>query len=230
MNAARRAPLAASLAVFACLAVLAPSVELDAAERCRPQKAQHFLVRSSYILKGQLAPKRHATSIRYRTEHYGFVEGFGDPKWNAHPPTFFAEETSFFGHKLTVHQKIVPALSCVEREIQHACTGDDRYEPRAVSGFRDRNTYRGGEITNHLYGIAIDVDPEQNPCCHCVEPWSEAPQCTKQVKSPFERAAMPACFIHAFERFGFYWLGRDMLEDTMHFEFLGRPERVMAQK
>jgi hypothetical protein len=129
-----------------------------------------------------------------------------------------------------VHQKIVPALACVEREIKRACGDDERYEPHAVTGFRDRNTFRGGEITNHLYGIALDIDPEQNPCCHCVEPWSQAPQCTKEVKSPFERAAMPACFIHSFERFGFYWLGRDMLEDTMHFEFLGRPEKVVAKK
>ena len=37
---------------------------------------------------------------------------------------------------------------------------------------------------------------------------------------------MPACWVKAFERFGFYWLGRDELEDTMHFEFLGDPAKI----
>jgi hypothetical protein len=43
----------------------------------------------------------------------------------------------------------------------------------------------------------------------------------------FERTALPRCWIDAFERFGFYWLGRDPgLRDTMHFEFLGDPELI----
>jgi hypothetical protein len=39
---------------------------------------------------------------------------------------------------------------------------------------------------------------------------------------------MPACWVGVFERFGFYWLGHDALKDTMHFEFLGDPERIGA--
>ena len=39
--------------------------------------------------------------------------------------------------------------------------------------------------------------------------------------------AMPECWVHAFERFGFYWLGHDVLQDTMHFEFLGDPDRIV---
>jgi hypothetical protein len=34
--------------------------------------------------------------------------------------------------------------------------------------------------------------------------------------------------VQAFERFGFYWLGHDALQDTMHFEFLGDPDRILA--
>lgn len=221
----RLALLCFALAALVLL-VFVPTIEADAAERCRPQKAQSFLIRKSYIVKGQMQPKRHERAVRYRTEHYGLVEGFGNPKWNSHAPSTFAETTTFMGLSLSVHQKIVPALSCVEREIKKSC-GKDPYEARAVSGFRDRNTYRGGEITNHLFGIALDIDPERNPCCHCVEPWSQDPQCQKDVKSPYERAAMPRCWIQSFEKYGFYWLGHDELEDTMHFEFLGRPEKVV---
>jgi hypothetical protein len=39
--------------------------------------------------------------------------------------------------------------------------------------------------------------------------------------------AMPECWVHAFERFGFYWLGHDVLKDTMHFEFLGDPDKIV---
>jgi hypothetical protein len=38
--------------------------------------------------------------------------------------------------------------------------------------------------------------------------------------------AMPACWVSAFEQYGFYWLGHDELKDTMHFEFLGDPNKV----
>ena len=192
------------------------------AGRCRPQAPQPFLQRDHYVLQGSLSPGAHEKALRYRTEHYGYVEGFGSRAWNAHEPKDFAQTTTFAGLRLLVHKKIVDPLHCVEREIQRACRAAP-YQPKAMGGFRDHNTYRGGEVTNHLYGIAIDIDPDRNPCCHCVKPWSDEPRCARQVHSPYERAALPPCWIHSFERFGFYWLGHDELEDTMHFEFLGIP-------
>jgi hypothetical protein len=39
--------------------------------------------------------------------------------------------------------------------------------------------------------------------------------------------AMPRCWVSAFEKFGFYWLGHDELADTMHFEFLGDPRKIL---
>jgi hypothetical protein len=42
----------------------------------------------------------------------------------------------------------------------------------------------------------------------------------------YKRTALPKCWVRSFERFGFHWLGHDDLEDTMHFEFLGDPERI----
>jgi len=81
-----------------------------------------------------------------------------------------------------------------------------------------------------MYGIAIDVDPKSNPCCGCVPPWNDHPLCRKKVDSEFERMTMPRCWVEVFERFGFYWLGRDeRLRDTMHFEFLGDPEHILPE-
>jgi hypothetical protein len=216
----------AVLAAVVLLALLAPVAEAQADGRstCHPQRAQRFLVRGSYIIGGMLFPRAHQRSLRYRIEQYGAVDGFGSAEWNDTPAAEAAQPTSFMGLPLSMHRRVVPALSCVEREIRKKCEKHD-YRPAAVTGFRDHNTYRGGEVTNHLFGIALDIDPEKNPCCHCVEPWNQHPLCSKKVRSPYERAAMPRCYIDAFERHGFYWLGHDELEDTMHFEFLGKPEK-----
>jgi hypothetical protein len=130
------------------------------------------------------------------------------------------------GLPIRMHRKVVPALKCVEVEISQACV-DHPYTPHALAGIRSRNTYRGGEVTNHAYGIAIDVDPSVNTCCGCVSPWNDAPACKRHAKSEYDRMAMPECWVHAFERYGFYWLGHDVLRDTMHFEFLGDPTRIL---
>jgi len=125
-----------------------------------------------------------------------------------------------------MNRKVAPALACVEEEIRRSCA-DHPYVPHALAGIRYRNTYRGGEVTNHAYGIAIDVDPDINTCCGCVPPWNDAPACKRPSKSEYGHMAMPECWVHAFERFGFYWLGHDVLKDTMHFEFLGDPDRIV---
>ena len=219
---ARRLSLLGLAAATSALC-LVPEAEADAAGTCKPQRPQPFLVRGTYHKKGLIDPVRHAKSIEFRTKTYGKVEGFGLPSWNSEEPSGASPKTSFMGKGVSLHKKVVPHLACVEKEIKTRCK--QPYEVTALSGFRDRNTYRGGEVTNHLFGIALDIDPQKNPCCHCVEPWSEDPLCKKEVKTPYERAAMPRCWIDTFEKHGFYWLGHDDLEDTMHFEFLGKPSQ-----
>jgi hypothetical protein len=193
--------------------------------KCAQQKPQNFLVRSTYVVNNNVLAAAHAKSIRYRIEQYGHVDGFGSADWNPHPPSFYAKTVSFFGHQLRMHEKAAPALQCVEQELKRACAGHP-YQPQAVGGFRDYNSYRGGEITNHLFGLAIDIDPEKNPCCRCVEPWPDHPACKGDSKTIYQRMAMPKCWVDTFEKYGFYWLGHDKLQDTMHFEFLGRPEKI----
>jgi hypothetical protein len=129
------------------------------------------------------------------------------------------------GLPISVHSKIVPALAAVEKHIANTCTGGSSYTPKAIGGFRSANTYRGAEVSNHLFGIAIDIDPGRNPCCGCVAPWPTNPICKNQG-SVYNRTSLPRCWIQSFERFGFDWLGHDTLEDTMHFEFLGDPDRI----
>jgi hypothetical protein len=192
---------------------------------CNEQAPQDFLVRGQFLKAGAEGNQR---AIQYRTDHYGYFKGYGHPAPGAQPPSAFVVPTTFMGISVEMHRKVVPALACVEREIAESCA-DHPYTPHALAGIRYRNTYRGGEVTNHAYGIAIDIDPTINTCCGCVPPWNDAPACHKHAKSEYDRMAMPECWVHAFERYGFYWLGHDTLRDTMHFEFLGDPDRILKK-
>jgi hypothetical protein len=190
---------------------------------CNEQAPQDFLVRGNFLKGGAAAVQR---AIQYRTDTYGYFRGFGRPGPDALPPSHYVVDTTFMGLPVKMHAKVVPALRCVEEEIKLACT-EHPYTARALAGVRFKNTYRGGEVTNHIYGIAIDIDPGLNTCCGCVKPWNEAPACQRPARSEYDRMAMPECWVHAFERYGFYWLGHDVLKDTMHFEFLGDPEHIV---
>jgi len=203
----------------------APSVG-GARSACNDQAPQDFLVRGNFLKAGRAGLER---AIQYRTDHYGYFPGFGRPGPGSRPPNAYATTTTFMGLPVRMHRKVVPALQCVEQEIRTTCV-DHPYTPSALAGIRFRNTYRGGEVTNHAYGIAIDIDPSQNTCCGCVPPWNDAPACKRRAKSEYDRMAMPECWVHVFERFGFYWLGHDTLRDTMHFEFLGDPDRILREQ
>lgn len=198
---------------------------------CRPQRAQEFLKRPHFVRGGRLDGKRNDKTVRFRVERYGSITGLPFERLNAVTVQSRLVSTQFFGLGVQVHRSVAPALRCVERRIRKRCTdADERYKPRALGGFRQNNTFRGGELSNHLFGIAVDIDPDRNPCCGCVEPWPEHPACQGDAQTVFERTELPRCWIYAFERYGFYWLGRDpILRDTMHFEFLGNPDRVLTE-
>jgi len=203
--------------------------------KCRYQQAQSFLTRGTYNNRGGLSKKQYLKrsaifekSVRYRTETYGYVKGFGKHKWNKAVPAQNSETTTFFGRRVRLHKKIIPVLQCVENQILHECKAYP-YKPQHLSGLRTINTYHNGDVSNHMFGIAIDIDPLLNPCCGCIPPWNKSPLCRKKVKSVFERMKMPKCWVNVFERFGFYWLGHDRLKDTMHFEFLGKPDQIIRK-
>jgi hypothetical protein len=195
--------------------------EAASASTCVDQAPQDFLIRGNFLKD----PKGNERAIQYRTDQYGYFKGFGHPAAGAQAPSAQVVSTTFMGLPVRMHRKVVPVLACVEKEIARACA-DHPYKPQALAGIRFRNTYRGGEVTNHAYGIAIDVDPARNTCCGCVPPWNDAPACKRPGKSEYDHMDMPECWVHAFERFGFYWLGHDVLRDTMHFEFLGDPDKI----
>ncbi len=189
---------------------------------CMEEEAQDFLKRD--VIKRSLDPDGALkTSIQYRILHYGHFPDGPYRNVNPIPVGNNVQKVIFLGLPAKVHKKVVHPLSCVEKAIQQDCLLTP-YFAQNLSTFRTINSYRGGELSNHLFGLAIDIDPSINPCCGCVKPWSDHPSCQIPDLNAWERTKLPACTIKAFERFGFYWLGRDPdLQDTMHFEYLGRP-------
>ena len=148
-------------------------------------------MRRGYIIdpKASAAERKRRRAARrrseeYRTQQYGYFPGFGRRQDNARPPRAFARRTTFMGRVVVMHEKVVPALACVEQALRRDCS-DHPYQPERVTGMRDHNTYKDYEVSNHVYGIALDIDSDKNPCCGCVGKWREAKACRKQVKSPF---------------------------------------------
>ncbi len=203
----------------------APGVGRTGTRTCRSQKVLPFLVRKNFLRAGATDAQAHARAVRWRAEKYGHVPGLGLEGYNREPVSRHVRTTRFMGLPITMHEKVIPRLACVEHRLQQACRAPrDAYEPRAIGGLRTLNTYHQGEVSNHLFGIAVDIDPDRNPCCHCVDPWPEHRYCRKTAHSVYERTELPRCWIKVFEQAGFYWLGHDQLEDTMHFEYLADPD------
>ncbi|MEM9069305.1 MAG: M15 family metallopeptidase [Myxococcota bacterium] len=202
------------------------------ATACNYQQPIDYLVRENFLPRWTQPPEEQRRrrglqkqAVEFRTKNYGYFEGFGNQRHNRTTPSDNATRTRFMDLPVRVNSKIVPALECVEQVIRSEC--GDSYTARRLSGLRTRNTYHNGQVSNHVYGIAVDVDPNLNTCCMCVAQWGDHPLCQNPVESIYERMAMPSCWVHVFERFGFYWLGRDRLQDTMHFEFLGDPDHIL---
>ena len=224
-------PADAPSSASAAAAVPPLPLEAGGSSACNEQGPQEFLVSAHYNGRSLATAEARrnwkaavARSVRYRTEQYGYYAGFGSLAWNGKSLASQIRTAKFFGLTVRLHEQVLPALSCVEEALHRECSASP-YQPRALSGIRQSNTYFDGDVSNHMYGIALDIDPLQNPCCNCIEPWRSSPRCQGK-KTDFERMDMPKCWITVFERFGFYWLGHDALKDTMHFEFLGDPSRV----
>lgn len=126
-------------------------------------------------------------------------------------------EIDFQGKKIRVHKKAAKAFLKVDEDIKK-CSDE---ESRSYS-FDDLQTYNwrlirnGNELSRHSFGIAIDINPKNNPFCPY---WAV---CKKQNVLITD---IPECIVKAFIKNGFVWGGLwTSVKDPMHFEYAGEPD------
>ncbi|QSQ10660.1 M15 family metallopeptidase [Myxococcus landrumensis] len=125
----------------------------------------------------------------------------------------------FFGQKLKVHRKVLPAFQRVAARLEPLVEKDASLRAflRGAGGtFAWRNIANTNRRSAHSYGVSLDLNTARS---HYWE-W-------QRPKSPVRwRNAVPQALVDAFEAEGFIWGGRWYHYDTMHFEY--RPELLDA--
>ncbi len=69
---------------------------------------------------------------------------------------------TLFGHPVRIHQNLVPSLSRVDAAWRSR-GGDSYYRVTSVGGYACRKIAGSNKMSNHSYGVAVDINPAQNP-------------------------------------------------------------------
>jgi D-alanyl-D-alanine carboxypeptidase len=112
---------------------------------------------------------------------------------------------------ISVNRKIATALLLVFTDILDKCGHDQRkVDATGISAYGGCYSYRpirgssAGNLSNHAFGAAIDIDPANNPLGAKI-------------------GKMPALVVNAFKAQGFLWGGDyKTRKDPMHFEAVSR--------
>lgn len=111
---------------------------------------------------------------------------------------------NFLGGSLTVNKQFVASARRIDAAWR-ARGGDSFYRVTSVGGYNCRKIKGTNRWSNHAYGVAIDINPAQNP--H-----------TKPGDSNYGQTNMPPAFRQLFLSEGWGWGGNwSSSKDTMHF-------------
>src|SRR3989344_6074214 len=152
-----------------------------------------------------------------------------------------------------LHEKAMPILLCAEKEI--ISSSNCNYELKNLQDFMSGNNlpnqkgrdsireagrtcptnYENDYCSRHLFGIAFDLNPEQNPycktsCSFSTETNYKYTQPTNCSTGPTPcQYNLPQCVIDIFESYGFQWGGTKVYNyDYMHFDLAINPENIPA--
>lgn len=112
---------------------------------------------------------------------------------------------NLFGHEVSINEKIIPFLDAVQKDVNDAKTG---YNFNNITTYNYRSKRGGGGQSLHSWGIAVDINPADNPYQ------------LGNYGSP--QTDIPPKIVEIFRKHGFIWGGEWVGEyDSMHFEWYG---------
>jgi hypothetical protein len=139
----------------------------------------------------------------------------------------------YLGTRVSVHERLVPALKRVETRLNALAKTDDSVKTflasiTSIEGYNWREIADSPSRSNHSWGIAVDILPknwsQKNIYWNWVTYFND-----RWMLIPLDRRWMPpAAVVSVFEDEGFVWGGKWLLWDNMHFEY--RPELLVLQK
>lgn len=112
--------------------------------------------------------------------------------------------TNFLGMSVTVNRQFIPSLQRIDARWRQM-GGNSFYRVYSVGGYNCRNIAGTNRRSNHAYGLAIDINPADNP--H-----------TRPGDPNYGRTNMPPAFRQLFLNEGWGWGGNwNSSKDTMHY-------------
>ena len=110
------------------------------------------------------------------------------------------------GRVINVHQDMIPALNQVAANLAVEANNGRVYAITSVGGFNPRTISGSHQLSRHGLGLAIDINPAQNP--HRSD--------NRLITN------MPTWFVDAWRSAGFCWGGDwQSIKDPMHFSWIG---------
>lgn len=137
-------------------------------------------------------------------------------------------EVSFLGQSTRIHYIAYDPLKRVEARIVEMAQTDTEVRSfvenlATVHGYNWRNIAGSGSRSYHSYGLAIDLVPRSFSGLPVYWRWASEAGWTDWWRIPvLRRWNPPQPVIDAFESEGFYWGGKWLFFDNIHFEY--RPE------
>ncbi len=111
---------------------------------------------------------------------------------------------NFLGQSVQIHRQFAPSLQRIDAQWRSR-GGNSFYRVTSVGGYNCRNIAGTNRRSNHAYGLAVDINPAQNP--H-----------TFPGSRNYGQTNMPPAFVQLFTREGWGWGGNwNSSKDTMHF-------------
>ena len=118
---------------------------------------------------------------------------------------------------LTVHAKLAPIVEVIFQEIYDS---EEAFPFNAASGYTWRNVAGRDRLSEHAYGTAIDINPNENYCLYASG--STTGKYWKPGEDPYSVSPY-GDVVRIFEKYGFTWGGDAWrgTADYMHFSYFG---------